>query len=164
MRQLPYHVTIYNCDDEPTSQCKYPTERAARSKYKKAVVSAECANVGRILLCRVSLPARGMISSNAIRWENIAEWIKPVPEPEIQVAGYIVHSARSVNDNAVTSCKSVNKTFYETYDEAEQKARQLCDTWNDKHEGVIIFKAITHVHKKEYIPRRGIRIRVDNVE
>lgn len=164
MRALPYNVTIYNCDDEPTSQCKYPTERAARKKYDKAVVSAECANVGRILLSYVQLPAAGTFGRfNRVKWENIAEWIKPVPEPKIQVSGYIVHSARSVNGKA-TSCRSVNKTFHETYEDAEQKARMLCDQWNDKHEGVIIFKAITHVHKEEYIPRQGIRIMVDNVE
>ena len=162
MRQLPYNVTIYNCDDEPTSQCKFPTEQAARKRYDKAVVSAECANVGRILLHKITFHAPPFAGSG-INWKNIAEWIKPVPEPEIQVSGYIVHSARSVNGKA-TSCRSVNKTFHETYEDAEQKARMLCDQWNDKHEGVIIFKAITHVHKEEYIPRAGVRIMVDNVE
>ncbi len=136
MRKLPFYVLIFDTDDEPISSCQFPTESAARIRYNKAIVSAACANVGRIRLTHILFP----------RVDVIEEWVA-FKEPDVQTAGYIVHSARTLG--GVTSCAPVNKTFHETYDVAERQARQLADKWSDGHEGLIIFKAIKHVQKVE---------------
>lgn len=158
MNKLPFHVIVFDICDEQTSHCMFPTERAARKKYEKAVVSAPCANVGRVQLTCVTIPSLGFSNVKVME-----EWTRETEKPmDVQTAGYIVHSARSVNGKA-TTCKSVNKTFHETEDDAVQAARKLADTWKLGHEGLIVFKAIKHVQKVKWTPRPGIQIRVFDV-
>lgn len=151
MRRLPFHVLIFDTDDEPTSHCQFPTECAARKRYNKAIVSAECANVGRIQLTYIA--------------HVMAEWVafKEPEKPDVQTAGYVVYSARALN--RLSNCGgSLNKTFHKTEDEAVAHARQLADKWSMGHEGLIVFKAIKHVQRVEWTPRPGTRIRVFDVE
>ena len=158
MNKLPYNVIIFDKDDEPTSRCMFPTERAARKRYVKALMSAPCANVGRIQLTKIAFPHVNVLQE----WTR---WNSEITEPEksdIQTAGYIVHSVRSVN-GTTTAHRSTCKTFYETEDQAVRNARQLADKWKLGHEGLIVFKAIKHVQKVEWTPRPGSKIRVSDV-
>ena len=158
MRKLPFQVTLFDSNDEPTSLCQFSTERAAGKGYEKAIVSAVGANTSRILLQRLDLPALGFNN-----WITLAQWIKPVSKPDVRAAGYIVHSARTLNDGHSTlTTSNAGKVFHETYDEAERQARHLADKWSDGHEGLIIFKAIKHVQKVER-KSTTTRIRVRSV-
>ena len=159
MRKLPFHVTLFNDNSEVTSRCQFPTERAARKRYEQCIVSAECANVHRIILQRVDYGSTLGFGSRSCL--NIGEWIKPVPKPDVQVAGYIVHSARSLKNG--TPGRLGSKTFHKTYEDAERQARQLADKWKLGHEGLIVFKAVKHVKKVEYTPRPGTQIQVSDV-
>ncbi len=151
MRALQFSVLISNTDGQPTSRCSFLAEDAARKKYVTAVTSAECAcsNIGHVSLARISFPNAGVME----------EWVREPEESDMQVAGYIVHSARSLNGMA-TSCRSVNKTFHKTEHEALQAARKLADKWKLGHEGLIVFKAIQHVKKiaRKVTPTTKIRV------
>ena len=144
MRKLPYQVTVFDSEDNTQSKHCYPTLQAARAKYKHYVTSAACANTGRVILFRIDFGRHGP------SWTTIAEWVQSPPALDYHVAGYIVHSVRSVNGNAESSCKSVNKMFYKTEAAAVRKARELADKWSDGHEGLIVFKAVKHVSKVNY--------------
>ena len=156
MRELIYRVTVYSLASKPTSQCTFRTEREARKRLGQAITSAECASVGRILLERFDPSALGFHN-----WYNLEEWNRPVPEPDVQTAGYIVHSARTVNGRS-QSTGEYGKTFHETEYDATLAARKLADTWKLGHEGLIVFKAIAHVQKVER-KSTTTRIRVRSV-
>ncbi|MEE8481958.1 MAG: hypothetical protein V3S12_01265 [Acidiferrobacterales bacterium] len=160
--KMPYQVTVFDIIDNPQSKHCYRNLFAARAKFKDFVTSAPCANTGRVLLSRVEF-GRGPQFWGP-NFDKIDEWVQSSPEPDFQVAGYIVHSARSVNGNA-SRCQSVNKEFYRTKAEAVRKARQLADKWSPNHEGLIVFKAVMHVQKHEAPPRSPrARIIVTDIE
>lgn len=138
MSKLKYIVALFDKDGEPTSECRYRTLFTARDKFNNAVNSAPCANIGRITLSEWQ--ARGVCGGYA--YVTIKGWVL---EPELQVAGYVVHSLRTLNDG--TGCQPVNKIFHETAEDAVNQAIGLAKKWRDDHEGLIVFKAIKHVHR-----------------
>lgn len=152
MNKLPFNVIIFDKDDEPTSRCMFPTERAARKRYEKAVISAPCANVGRVQLTRFSFPDAA---------EVMEEWTRETEKPmDIQTAGYIVHSARMAKFEA-SDLKPI--IFHDNMDDAVNQARRLADKWSLGHEGLIVFKAIKHVQKVERAVTPTTKIRVLDV-
>ncbi len=160
MRKLPYIVTVFDTDGEPTSERRLRSMCEARKYFDKVISSAACANVGVVKLFNIeSRPGR--FGRETYSWVKVDEWRAPEPEPEFRVEGYIVHSARALNDT--TSCQPVNKIFHETEAEAEQQARRLADKWSLGHEGLIVFKAIKHVQKRPMKSTRT-RIAVNDIE
>ncbi len=158
MNELRFIVNIFDIAGEQTSSCLFASGRTARQRYEQAIVSAECGNVGHINLIK-RVPRAFGLEPHLIKVDG---WIRPVSEPDIQTAGYIVHSARTVNGRS-QSTGEYGKTFHKTGHEAVSAARKLADTWKLGHEGLIVFKAIKHVKKVEYTPRPGTRIRVFDV-
>lgn len=153
VNKLPFNVIIFDTNDAPTSRCMFPTEREARKRYKKAIVSAECANVGRIQLTYFSFPITNVL----------AEWVafKESEKSDVQTAGYIVHSARALDGGSPASLGS--KLFHHNVGDAVRQARKLADEWHLGHEGLIVFKAVRHVKKVKYTPQSGTRIEVCDV-
>ena len=143
--RLRFVVTAFNKHGDALSQHKYANEGFARCKFNRVVHNAESEGFG---IHEVVL--QECIGSG---YCNMDKWRTP---PDEQIEGYIVHSVRSLNGNA-TSCKSVNKNFHECYSSALVAAKGLAKRWSDKHEGLIIFKAIAHVHK-------GNGIQVDRLD
>lgn len=151
--RLRFIVTTRNEFGDSLSQHKYADERRARCKFERAMHTAQCNNgfgIREVVLqeCQGS----GFI--------NLEKWKLP---PDEQIEGYIVHSVRSVNGNA-TTCKSVNKTFHHSRGAAVRKARHFADKWSDKHEGVLVFKAVAHVQKVPAPSNRQTRIVVSNLD
>ncbi len=166
MNRMKFSVTLFNYDDEVTSEHRYANKRTAEKKYDKCVTSAQCANVGRVKLYE-RIPTERAFGM-PFRHDVLREWYdndRTVPEPEDQLEGYIVHSVRSLNGKA-TTCRSVNKTFHETTRGAVRAARQLADKWSEDHEGLIVFKAVKHVKKVErtWRTKRPHIIRVTDLE
>ncbi len=152
MRELRYIVDIFDIVGEPTSSCSFLTEGQAFERYHKAITSAACANVGRI-----RLSVRRFSGTSPL-----AQWIRQPEKPDVQTAGYIVHSARTLDEGLQTPLSG--KIFHNTEHEAVTQARRLADTWSLGHEGLIVFKAIKHVKKIER-PALNVatRIRVRDV-
>ena len=141
------------------------SRRAASKRYGQAIVSAECANVHRILLQRVQLPAPGAFGKfNRVKCENLAEWIKPVPEPDFQVAGYIVQSVRTLDKRDRVA--PIGGEFFDNDADAIDFAKDMAQRWSANNPGLIVFKAIKHVHSEVYTPVRGksYRVAVDDVD
>lgn len=65
--------------------------------------------------------------------------------PKLQVEGYIVHSLRSLNGNSEFSQHP--KTFHKTEAEAVSTAKRLAKQWRSDHEGLVVLKAVKHVHR-----------------
>lgn len=162
MSKLPFSVVIFNHDDEVTSECKYPSLNRAQHKFDSAVQSAPPA-VGRIKLYEQIEVSRGF-GLRPYEFNVLNEWYDNDRnnEPDVQTAGYIVHSARSLN-RLPNSSRHNNKTFHETEDDAVRHARHLADKWKLGHEGLIVFKAIKHVQKVERAVTPTTKIRVLDV-
>ena len=163
MNKLKYSVVIFNHDDEVTSKCEYPSRCQAQRKFDKAVTSAPCGNVGRIKLYERVKISRGF-GLPPYEFNVLNEWYDNDRdnEPELQVAGYVVASVNTINEQ--TTLKPIDSEFFDDVDDAVELAKRLARKWSEKNPGLIVFKAIVHVHKDEYIPRAGLRILVDNVE
>ena len=143
MNELRFIVDIFDIVGEQTSSCSFASGRTAHQRYEQAIVSAECGNVGRINLIK-RVPRAFGLEPHLIK---VNGWIRPVSEPDVQTAGYIVHSARALDEGLQTALGG--KIFHNTEHEAVTQARRLADTWSLGHEGLIVFKAIKHVQKIE---------------
>lgn len=151
MNDLNFSVVLFDYDDNHTSEHKYRNERTARKKYKDCVTSARCANVGRIKLYERKAPSIPSFNLASLRYNYIVleEWYnndRPQPEPDFQVEGYIVHSVRTLN--GTMSCgRGNNKKFHDDEGAAVEHAKSLAEKWSGGHPGLLVFKAIKHVHK-----------------
>ena len=145
MNNLKFSVSLFDYEDNTTSTHQYRDEAAARLKYKECVAFA---NVGRVKLYERVPHKFHLGGGRPWSFNVLEEWYdndRPQPEPDVQVEGYIVHSIRTLN--GTTKCKSVQKDFHETEEGAIRSAKLLAEKWSDNHEGVVVFKAIKHVHK-----------------
>ena len=151
MNKLPFNVIIFDKDDEPTSRCMFPTERAARKRYEKAIVSAECANVGRIQLSEWLFPGTSDV---------LGEWTPR--ESDVQTAGYIVQSIRTLDKRQNVS--PIGGEFFDNDADAVEYAESLAKKWSVNNPGLIVFKAVKHVQKVESKFTVATKIRVLDVE
>lgn len=157
MNQLPYRVTMYNEDGDRTSECSFPTEQAGKKRFKKCVVSAECANTDRITFeeVRYHPPRRGGFRSRTgagITRAMLDEWKRT---PEFQIEGYVVHSVRTLNE--ATTCLPVNRVFHEDEADAIAQAVKLAKKWSKGHEGLVVFKAVAHVRRGSGVIVRDLK-------
>lgn len=150
MKRFTDFVEVFDICGERKTLHSYNSSGEARAKFRRVVDFAENCNIGKVdLLTRVEFtrdvgPSWNRRRGTGFRMETLDTWTR---EPDLQVEGYVVHSARALRDGVSGS----GNTFYKTQAQAVAAAKKVVKNWGAGHEGAIVFKAIKHVHRGDGI-------------